>query len=469
MESLRRFPPFRWLASLQLTLAILVVFAVAIGKATFIESAHGATAARDLVYNARWFELLLALFVLNLLAVFVDRLPYTARQTGFVVTHVAMVVILVSAAVTRYLGYEGTMHIREGERSSQLVTRDTYLQLRLGDAEAWSLVRLWRPGAQHLTRKLHLGPGTYRAEITTYWPHYEQRIEKADTGPAAVRLAVTDRRGMQRLTLVAGRSQNAGGRTLLFRDAPLGEPAAGERRILLGRDASGQLIARVPFDLQKVDMGSGETDTEIAAGTAFPVETMTLYREPMGRFSFVVSDVFEHVRLVPGPSEDPRAAGAAKVRVTSPGGATAEVLVEEGDPDGATVTLDGRTLTVAVAPRIIELPYALQLDDFVLQKYPGSNNPATYESYVRIYDPELGIDGRPFHIYMNHPLTHRGSKHFQSSYDTDEKGTILSVNHDPGKWPTYIGYFLISLGFVLIFARDLLWPVAAANGKGGRS
>ncbi|MDQ7056586.1 MAG: hypothetical protein Q9M89_09115 [Persephonella sp.] len=50
---------------------------------------------------------------------------------------------------------------------------------------------------------------------------------------------------------------------------------------------------------------------------------------------------------------------------------------------------------------------------------------------------------------MNHTLEYGGYKFFQSSYDPDEKGTILSVNHDPGKIPTYIGYTLLALGLFL--------------------
>jgi hypothetical protein len=54
-------------------------------------------------------------------------------------------------------------------------------------------------------------------------------------------------------------------------------------------------------------------------------------------------------------------------------------------------------------------------------------------------------------------LTHRGNKHFQSSYDPDRGGTVLSVNHDPGKWPTYLGYAMISLGFILVFFKEIIW------------
>ena len=58
---------------------------------------------------------------------------------------------------------------------------------------------------------------------------------------------------------------------------------------------------------------------------------------------------------------------------------------------------------------------------------------------------------------MNHPLSYRGFKHFQSSYDRDRQGTILSVNRDPGKLPTYIGYTLVGLGFLVTLTRGLIW------------
>jgi len=114
---------------------------------------------------------------------------------------------------------------------------------------------------------------------------------------------------------------------------------------------------------------------------------------------------------------------------------------------------------LSYGPVLRYLPYSVRLDDFVLETYPGSDNPATYESYVSLFDDDLGVDGEKFHIYMNYPMNHRGSKHFQSSYDQDRLGTILSVNHDPGKWPTYVGYFMISLGFLLIIAKDALFPI----------
>ena len=50
--------------------------------------------------------------------------------------------------------------------------------------------------------------------------------------------------------------------------------------------------------------------------------------------------------------------------------------------------------------------------------YPGSNNPASFESHVRLHDPERGVEGEPVRIYMNHPLTYKG---FGRLYGLDMK------------------------------------------------
>ena len=51
---------------------------------------------------------------------------------------------------------------------------------------------------------------------------------------------------------------------------------------------------------------------------------------------------------------------------------------------------------------------------------------------------------------MNKVLKYRGYRIFQDSYDKDEKGSVLAVNHDPvGMIITYIGYGILFL-FIII-------------------
>jgi cytochrome c-type biogenesis protein CcsB len=118
--------------------------------------------------------------------------------------------------------------------------------------------------------------------------------------------------------------------------------------------------------------------------------------------------------------------------------------------------IDGVHIDMRVGAKRINLPFSIKLEDFELERYPGSMTPASYSSKVVLIDKEENLT-MPYHIYMNHILDHRNYRLFQSSYDPDEKGTVLSVNHDPGTWPTYIGYLLLGIG--------MIWSLFHPNGR----
>lgn len=93
----------------------------------------------------------------------------------------------------------------------------------------------------------------------------------------------------------------------------------------------------------------------------------------------------------------------------------------------------------------VTLPFSLKLNDFVMERYYGSNAPSSYESHVTVIDHDKSFD---YTISMNHTLVYKGYKFFQTFYDPDEKGTVLSVTKDPGMEVTYVGYALLFLGLV---------------------
>ena len=92
------------------------------------------------------------------------------------------------------------------------------------------------------------------------------------------------------------------------------------------------------------------------------------------------------------------------------------------------------------------LPFQVELVKFTLTRYPGSMSPSSYESELLIH-----ADGTTRHerVYMNNVLDIKGYRFYQASFDTDEKGTILSVNKDvAGRSVTYTGYFLLFIGCI---------------------
>lgn len=95
------------------------------------------------------------------------------------------------------------------------------------------------------------------------------------------------------------------------------------------------------------------------------------------------------------------------------------------------------------------VPFEVELIDFELIRYPGSQSPSSYESKLRLH-----VDGKTTEekVYMNNVLDLKGYRFFQASYDADEQGTILSVSYDvAGRTVTYCGYALLFFGLLCCF------------------
>ena len=111
--------------------------------------------------------------------------------------------------------------------------------------------------------------------------------------------------------------------------------------------------------------------------------------------------------------------------------------------------IDGKTVEISYGSKITNLPFSIKLNDFILERYPGSNSPSGYKSDVVLIDKTANIE-KPFMIFMNNILKYKGYRFYQSSFDRDEQGTILSVNHDrAGMFVTYTGYIMLIIFMVL--------------------
>ena len=108
----------------------------------------------------------------------------------------------------------------------------------------------------------------------------------------------------------------------------------------------------------------------------------------------------------------------------------------------ATITLNGLQFHLSYGAREENLPFSLTLNDFIAEKYPGTEN--SYASFKSKVIVSGGGKSFPYDIEMNHILNYQGYRLFQSSFHPDEQGTILSVNRDFwGTLITYIGYILL--------------------------
>ena len=121
------------LSSMELMSILILVFAFAIGYGTFIENDFGRASAKALIYNQWWFEAILILLVYNLFNNLIKYKLFRIKKLAVLIFHIAFIFILLGAGVTRYISYEGMMHIREGKSTNMFISDDTFLQIYIDD------------------------------------------------------------------------------------------------------------------------------------------------------------------------------------------------------------------------------------------------------------------------------------------------------------------------------------------------
>ena len=94
---------------------------------TFIESWYSTDTAKIWIYNAWWFEFLMLLMGINFIGnIFKYRL-LRKEKWAVLLLHISFLMILTGAFITRYIGYEGVMPIREGATENEILSEKTYL------------------------------------------------------------------------------------------------------------------------------------------------------------------------------------------------------------------------------------------------------------------------------------------------------------------------------------------------------
>ena len=115
---------YRFLASLKLAVISLTTLAAVLAYATFFESWYGAAAVQEWIYMSPGFALLLAFLGANILCAALIRFPWKKRQTGFVITHAGLLVLLAGSWYSLQHADEGQLGMLEGDVSSQMVRVD---------------------------------------------------------------------------------------------------------------------------------------------------------------------------------------------------------------------------------------------------------------------------------------------------------------------------------------------------------
>lgn len=362
--------------SMPLSIFLMLLYAVSIGWATFVEKDYGTIVAHDVIYASWWFEMLNIWLALSLSCCMFKSIR-RGFKVGVHVFHLALIVIVIGAGITRYFGFEGSMVLQNGETSNFIESSDNFLNVLVSND-------VGENGTENDILPLDSFKRGYSISLSPYVRFSSFKLQTNEAFNQPLKIKSTS--------------------IINYSLSSLFEQAASEKR-----------------DVKQEELDSKRKENHYVA----------------------------------------------KFDVTYNGITQPMIVSNQGER--AIARFGNRFITLSWGPKFIQLPFSLKLDKFEVLTYPGSQMPSSFASYVEVVDKEHG--NYPFKIFMNNVLDYKGYRFFQSEYRVkrdnmgnemhDERGqpiytaTILSVNKDPGKIPTYIGYTLMILGALwLLFDSD---------------
>tara|TARA_B100000508_G_scaffold48272_1_gene37468 strand:- start:7837 stop:11130 length:3294 start_codon:yes stop_codon:yes gene_type:complete len=447
----------RELFSMRMMALGLLLFLIAIAKATFVESDYGTPASKIAVYNALWFELLLLYLSISLIVNIFRYRMYQKEKVALFAFHLSFLLIIIGAALTRYVGFEGQMRVKEGQTTNVIFSSSPYLSIKANDGVNQFTYREQRWLSEGVENPFSIDfqmpdQPQFNVEYVSYKENIVDSIVQADSLEGEALEFVI--RGKSRY-LFKGQQMPIGDLNFSFEK----EGAIPGVKIW---EKNGQVFIQSIKPFQRVDMmklsredrmknklDSSQVD-QIPADTAVRFFSSQLYMFPSESIMF--REYKQNIAKVQMKAEEEgKGQDLLTVKLSSEG--KEQLVTFAGGPQvimGDNVTqFNGLNFELGYGSKPIEVPFSIKCRDFQLDRYPGSDMASSYASEVTLIDTVENYT-RDQRIFMNNVMDYKGYRFFQSSYFPDESGTILSVNYD--WWGTnvsYLGYLLMSIGMIL--------------------
>ncbi len=442
---------FEFFASLELAVFVILALALVLAVGTVYESKYGAAVASREIYRSLWMQGLLWLFMLNLAAAALSRLPWRPHHIGFLVTHLGIIILLLGSWVTQRAGVDGNLVLAPGESGRHARIDENMLYVfRADQGRAYDLVLqehlnfdLRHPLKEPRAYTFSDAGGSKEVKVLRYLPKAMREV-KAEIVPdgkgmPALKFRLEGSRASfgDWLFLQAdtGATREVGPAVFRFqREKPDLRQKPDRATVMLWLEGKGTPMLAVARANQAY-----EVKGRIQPGKAMELGWMDFRFLPEEYHPSALPQA-EYFALA---SSSPGAMGLEAVELAF-GGQT--IWLELGA--AGQIPVGEALYYLQYTKRQVDLGFDVMLKDFRIGYYEGTTRPKTYES-------EVEVAGETKVIAMNEPLRHGGYRLYQASYEADEEGrprySVLSVNLDPGRFTKYFGCFMMVLGIVSMF------------------
>jgi hypothetical protein len=446
-----------------MTLLAVLIIASIVG--TIYESNFDAKVARAYIYRAPWFNFWLALLAVNLGAVALSRWPWKRHHTGFLITHLGIIILLIGSIIGRIWGIEGTMTLFKGQPPrNQLLVDERQLHLREGSSPyqyLFPMEFLNRKPTPEKPRRIWTTESGWKLEVVDYSESLvPQWKPKVGEGMPVVKIKLQSSmmgQGLEQWLIASGGEQsffNLGLAVIFFRqgntNAHVTMPNQ-PNQLTFFYTSDGKLNYHLMSRKEGVSIGSLKEGAPLQTGWAdWTVTVEKLYPQARLEADFVPQSIAKNFMGSETPVQ------GIKLRATKD-----DQKIEEWLAFGwrTTLPLNPIKLEATYTWRWEKLPMFAELLDFEVERNEGTDEPASFKSTLRL----SGLsETQVASCWMNHPanypdrwwriwsgLTYKIS---QASWNPENLNqSTVQILRDPGWSLKWIGSLLICCGIFALF------------------
>jgi len=433
--------------STRLMAVLFIVFALAMGVATFIENDYGTETSKALVYNSWWFEGIMILFSINFFGNIFKYKLYKKEKLVVLIFHLSFFLILLGAGITRYISFEGIMPIKEGAVSNTFLSETNYISIVVNDGKEQKTpvhhkILLSAIGNNNYTYKTDFKGTDVKVNLTDYYINAQEVFEANENGTEYLKFVESGSGGRHDHYIKKGSTENVHGVAVGY-DSPT-------KNTIDFKTIDGNLKIRSVVDGNFFRMAD-QFEGTIVKDSLQDFSLLAVHSIAGLQFVVPQNAIKGEYKTISGGKDG---SGLAQLEFdVTVANETKHIKLRGGKfamQPPTQFSVGDLNFRMSYGAMQMELPFSIKLNDFQLENYPGSQSAMSFASEITVIAPEETFD---FRIFMNNILNYKGYKFFQSSYNITPQyeETHLSVNHDYwGSTITYIGYFLLYAGLVLI-------------------
>jgi hypothetical protein len=453
-----------FLVSTGTTAFLFFIYALSMIIATIIEKLYSFNTAKAVIYESFWFEGIMLFLIINLIGNILKFNFWKKRKFPLLLFHLGFVLIFIGGFLSRYFGIYGSLRIRENEIKNNIFSKNNYIKIKIYDKnnkQSYQDKYLFTNFHKNYNGNFLFKNQLFTFKVLDYIPKIKKIFFEKPKEKKIIKIILIKNKKIIEYFLNMGEEIVLDKNLLinLKNKSNLKKSNLFSKKRINIISSGKEFYIKFPYNSSYINLFNKNNhylkkkfkeDVFLKKNILYKLKLKTLYKINDLYILFPNFPKEGKVKYISNYNNpNPNLPDFFVFDISTKNNHKIISFFKEGSSFKKKLCLDNKNIEIKYGHKMISLPFSICLKKFNLKNYPGSNNPSSFYSELKILDNN---QEKNYKIFMNNILNYKGYRFFQSGYDKDGKGTYLLVNYDFfGCKITYIGYIFLSIGMILNF------------------